>query len=261
MLFFTMCPLYLENKSCLVKYISNPELVSNLGKISLPLVNDKWKNDCQGDWTNCSFKENEIVNNVVKEIIEEKPAEKEENQQVDEAIKTSPIVTLHQVQNPYLVKADVIVYPTNIILTIDDVLLHRMSLGQVQKELDQIKKPIHMGTVYETSNGGEKSKIVPQKIFHAVVAGESRLVNEEDIKSATRKALLLADMQKLEKISMIPADCGTYDINDTARVQLAAIMQYFLSYKNSGIKRIFMCMEDKESLESFQEYYKRVFKN
>ena len=260
---FIMCPLYLENKTCLVKFISNPELISNLGRISLPLVNNQWRNDCHGDWANCSFKEKEVVENVLREEIVEqtKEEEKQADTKVYETVKTAPIVSMHQVANPYLVKADAIVCPTNIILTIDDAMLHKMSFGKVQKELDLVKKPIHMGTVYETTNGGEKSRIVPLKIFHAVVAGESRLVNEEDIKSATRKALLLADMQKLEKISMIPADCGTYDINDTARVQLAAIMQYFAANKNTGIKRVFLLMEDKESLESFQEYYKRVFKN
>jgi hypothetical protein len=46
-----------------------------------------------------------------------------------------------------------------------------------------------MGNCYVTSNGGTGSKIAPKAIYHAVVAGASRLVNELDIKKATRKAL------------------------------------------------------------------------
>ena len=136
-----MCPLYLENKSCLVKSISNPELISNLGRISLPLVNDQWRNDCHGDWANCSFKEKEVVKNVLREEIVEqtKEEEKQADTKVYETVKTAPIVSMHQVANPYLVKADAIVCPTNIILTIDDAMLHKMSFGKVQKELDLVK--------------------------------------------------------------------------------------------------------------------------
>jgi O-acetyl-ADP-ribose deacetylase (regulator of RNase III) len=117
-----------------------------------------------------------------------------------------------------------------------------------------------MGSVFETNNGGEQSKVQAKKIFHAVVAGESRLVNEEDIKTATRKALILADDGNSSNVLMIPADCGTHDINDVARVQLAAIKTYLQSNKNCSIKNIFLVMEDQESLDTFQEYYNRIFK-
>jgi O-acetyl-ADP-ribose deacetylase (regulator of RNase III) len=135
-----------------------------------------------------------------------------------------------------------------------------MSRGSIQKELDKFSKPIKMGSVFETNNGGEQSKVQAKKIFHAVVAGESRLVNEEDIKTATRKALILADDGNSSNVLMIPADCGTHDINDVARVQLAAIKTYLQSNKNCSIKNIFLVMEDQESLDTFQEYYNRIFK-
>jgi O-acetyl-ADP-ribose deacetylase (regulator of RNase III) len=98
-----------------------------------------------------------------------------------------------------------------------------------------------------------------QKIFHATVAGESRLVNEVDLKSAMRKALLLADEEQARNVVVIPADCGTHDINDIARVQLSSIKTYLSTHKNCKIKNIFIVMEDKESYQVFEEYYNRIF--
>ena len=151
------------------------------------------------------------------------------------------------------------VYPTNIGLTIDDPLLNKMSRGVVQIELDRFQKPIKMGTVYITSNGGENSKVKARKIYHATVSGESRLVNEVDLKSAMRKALFLADEEQARNVLLIPADCGTHDINDAARVQLAAIKTYLQSAKESNIKNIFIVMEDEESYQVYEEYYNRIF--
>jgi O-acetyl-ADP-ribose deacetylase (regulator of RNase III) len=150
-------------------------------------------------------------------------------------------------------------YPANNILTIDDPLLHRMSRGLIQEECDKIGKPIKMGSVYVTSNGGEQSKVQPRQIYHAVVAGESRLVNEQDIKLATRKCLHVANSLKVKNIVMLPTDCGTHDIADTARVQLSAIKTYLTTEKDCQIRNIFVVMEDKESYEVFEEYYQRIF--
>ena len=122
-------------------------------------------------------------------------------------------------------------------------------------------KPINMGSVYVTSNGGENSKIQPKKIFHAVVAGESRLVNEADIKLAIRKALHLAKEFNARNIVMLPPDCGTHDIQDAARVQLSSIYTYLQTEKDITFKNIFIVMEDKESYDVYKEYYKRVFKS
>jgi O-acetyl-ADP-ribose deacetylase (regulator of RNase III) len=74
-----------------------------------------------------------------------------------------------------------------------------------------------------------------------------------------RKALLLADEEKVRNVVVIPADCGTHDINDTARVQLAAIKTYLSTAKESNIKNIFIVMEDEESYQVYEEYYNRIF--
>ena len=116
-----------------------------------------------------------------------------------------------------------------------------------------------MGHVYITSNGGELSQVKAKAIYHAVVAGESRLVNEEDIRSSMRKSLTLADSNNASNVVVIPCDCGTHDIEDTARVQLSSILTYFKSKKDSNIRNIFIVMEDEESYQTFEEYYNRIF--
>ena len=246
-----LCPAYLSSGDCLVKVLSNPRISSFLSKTQLELVVEKWPKDCQGNINLCTFKEN-----VQEAIAEPEPIQEPEPEPIPEpSIK----ISIHKIENPYLVKSDVLIYPTNIALTIDDPLLNRMSRGAIQAECDKFSKPINMGTVYITSNGGENSKVKPQKIYHATVAGESRLVNEVDLKSAMRKALILADEEKARNVLVIPADCGTHDINDTARVQLAAIKTYLQSAKESNIKNIFIVMEDEESYSVYEEYYNRIF--
>jgi hypothetical protein len=232
-----ICPVY-KNK-CLVQEISTKEVTSELFKIPLNVLQERLKSDCKGVIDKCSYKE--YVAPKMKEI-------------------GSTKVSIHKVENPYLVKADVLVYPTNTVLTIDDPLLHRSSRGIIQVECDNLPKPIKMGAVYITSNGGEGSKVAAKKIYHAVVAGESRLVNEEDIKSATRKALHIADDGEPKNIVILPADCGTHDINDVARVQLAAVKTYLQAKKDCSIKNIFIVMDDEESLVTYREYYNRIFR-
>jgi O-acetyl-ADP-ribose deacetylase (regulator of RNase III) len=240
-----LCPVYLSSGDCLVKVLSNPRLSSFIAKIQLDVVIESWGKDCQGDRNLCTFKH---------QIEEPSP------EPISEPIsETKTKISIHKIENPYLVKADVLVYPTNIGLTIDDPLLNRMSRGVVQNELDRFQKPIKMGTVYITSNGGENSKVKSRKIYHATVSGESRLVNEVDLKSAMRKALFLADEEQARNVLFIPADCGTHDINDAARVQLAAIKTYLQSAKESNIKNIFIVMEDEESYQVYEEYYNRIF--
>lgn len=243
-----LCPVYLSSGDCLVKVLSNPRLSSFLTKIELDVVVESWGKDCQGDRNLCTFKHQ----------IEEQSAPTPEPEP-EPIVDTRTKISIHKIENPYLVKADVLVYPTNIGLTIDDPLLNRMSRGVVQNELDRFQKPINMGTVYITSNGGENSKVNARKIYHATVSGESRLVNEVDLKSAMRKALFLADEEKARNVLFIPADCGTHDINDAARVQLAAIKTYLQSAKESNIKNIFIVMEDEESYQVYEEYYNRIF--
>jgi len=243
------CPLYLQSSDCTLKVLSNPRIVSFLLKQDIEVLQDKWTKDCEGLIKNCSFYEQKQ---------EEKPLE--ETSQVDEPqADLSTKISIHRVENPYLVKSDILVYPTNIGLTIDDPLLNKMSRGRIQLECDKFSKPIKMGTVYVTSNGQGDSKVKPQQIFHAVVAGESRLVNEADTKSAIKKALILANEYKVRNVVMLPGDCGTLDINDAARVQLSAIKTFLQTEKNCSIRNIFVVMEDEESYNTYDEYYNRIF--
>lgn len=247
----SICPLYIpQAKSCFVKLSSNERLFASITGVKLPVVNESWVYDCEGSFENCSFKERQ--NQEKDSVVETKPEKPKEE-------KKGTKVSIHKIENPYVVKADVLVYPTNNMLNIDDVLLNRFSRGTVQAECDQIPKPIKMGHVYITSNGDENTQVKPKSIYHAVVSGESRLVNEEDIKTAVRKSLLLADQNNAANVVFIPCDCGTYDINDTARVQLAAIKTYLQSNKESKLKNIFIVMEDEESFNTFEEYYNRIF--
>lgn len=236
-----ICPVY-RNNQCVLNEIVENNLKSEAFKIPLDILQERFKINCEGNIKRCSF----------AEYI---PPKQQEPQQF-----SGTKVSLHKVENPYVIKTDILVYPTNTVLTVDDPILHRYSRGIIQAECDRLPKPIKMGSVYETSNGGDISKVQAKRIYHAVVAGESRLVNEEDIKMATRKALHMADDGQPKNIVMLPADCGTHDINDVARVQLAAIKTYLQSKKDCSIKNIFLVMEDEESLAVYSEYYKRIFK-
>jgi O-acetyl-ADP-ribose deacetylase (regulator of RNase III) len=250
----SICPLYISQaKSCFVKLSSNERLFASLTGTKLPVVNEAWLYDCEGSFDNCSFKEKQQKSEPAPEPQEEAKPDKPEKE------FKGARVSIHKIENPYLVKADVLVYPANNMLNVDDVLLNRFSRGTIQAECEQIPKPIKMGHVYITSNGGENSQVKPKHIYHAVVAGESRLVNEEDIKTSVRKSLLLADQNNAANVVFIPCDCGTHDINDTARVQLASIKTYLQSNKESNLKNIFIVMEDEESFNTFEEYYNRIF--
>ncbi len=245
------CPLYLQSSECTLKLISNPRIISFFLKQDFPVLQEKWNNDCQGNLRNCSFSLQTQAPESIKEVIEESKQ--------PELVLESTKVSIHKVENPYLVKSDVIVYPTNIALTIDDPLLNRMSRGRIQAECDKFSKPIKMGTVYVTSNGFGDTKVKAQKVYHAVVAGESRLVNEADTKSAIKKALILANQDEARNVVMLPSDCGTLDINDAARVQLSAIKTFLTTEKECKIKNIFLVMEDEESYNTYEEYYNRIF--
>lgn len=245
------CPLYLQSSECTLKLISNPRIVSFFLKQEFPVLQEKWNNDCQGNLRNCSFLTQIQVQETIKEVVEE-------TKQTETTLESTK-VSIHKVENPYLVKSDVIVYPTNIALTIDDPLLNRMSRGRIQVECDKFSKPIKMGTVYVTSNGFGDTKVKAQKVYHAVVAGESRLVNEADTKSAIKKALILANQDEARNVVMLPSDCGTLDINDAARVQLSAIKTFLTTEKECKIKNIFLVMEDEESYNTYEEYYNRIF--
>ena len=250
------CPVYLGN-NCVLKSLFTKQFNSKIFGVELKQLDEKYQSNCDGFISKCTFNKEEIKP-------EEQTKQNQEPQEPqEEVVEEIPQVkvSIHQIENPYLVKADILVYPANNVLTIDDPLLNRLSYNQIQKECDKMPKPINMGSVYVTSNGGENSKIQPKKIFHAVVAGESRLVNEADIKLAIRKALHLAKESNARNIVMLPPDCGTHDIQDAARVQLSSIYTYLQTEKDITFKNIFIVMEDKESYDVYKEYYKRVFKS
>lgn len=260
------CPVYKSN-NCILKSVFTSKFNSVLFSLPLEQISAKYEVNCQGELDKCCFVKTTTVEEEKLEVVVHKKEEKlpepepepEPVQEVKEEPENQIKVSLHQVSNPYLVKSDVLVYPANIILNLDDDVINSMSKNIIQNELDNIRRPIKMGSVYVTSNGGEKSQVKPTKIFHAVVSGESRLVNEIDIKSATRKSLMLANDMSARNVVVIPCDCGTHDIYDTARVQLSAIKTYIDTEKNLKIKNIFVVMEDKESLEVYEEYYNRIF--
>ena len=176
-----LCPLYLQEKSCLLKIVSNSKITSVLSKINYEVINNSWTLDCEGSLSNCSFKnpENKVVEVPEPEKVIEEPAKLEVKIE-QETTK----VSIHIVKNPYAVKSDVLFYPTNIALTVDDPLMLRLSFGKIQEECDTFKKPYKMGTLYITSNGGENSKIQAKYVYHLTVSGVSRLVHEGDVKSA-----------------------------------------------------------------------------
>lgn len=245
------CPVYLGN-NCVLKSLFTKQFNSKIFGVDLKQIDEKYHSNCEGLISKCSFSTEEVVQEVQKE-------EPQQQEVVEEVPQVK--VSIHQIDNPYAVKADILVYPANNVLTIDDPLLNRLSYNVIQKECDKVQKPINMGSVYITSNGGENSKVQAKKIFHAVVAGESRLVNEADTKLATRKALHLAKETNARNIVMLPPDCGTHDIQDAARVQLSSIYTFLQTEKDIPFKNIFIVMDDKESYDVYQEYYKRVFKS
>ncbi len=252
-----LCPLYLKEKSCLLKIVSNSKITSVLSKLDFNVVDSKWNNDCEGSFSLCCFAKEQQEQPVAEQVAESKIEETKQEEVVEENTRTK--VSIHIVNNPYAVKSDVLFYPTNIALTIDDPLMLRLSFGKIQEECDTFKKPYKMGTLYITSNGGENSRVQPKNIYHLTVSGVSRLVHEGDVKSAMRKALAMADSNKAKNVVVLPADCGTHDINDIARVQLSSIKTFLNSHKDCSIKNIFIVMEDKESYEVFEEYYNRIF--
>jgi O-acetyl-ADP-ribose deacetylase (regulator of RNase III) len=290
------CPFYVQDTAgvsrCFIKHAIPAHLAAALVEDSKDFDPASWDQDCQGRYNQCSVlpllwnldaeepalaeaklvdagAENYDTFEKTENDAPESSASSEEASQFDSEYASEDKATsdsddivhvsIHKVRNPYQVKADVIVYPANIVLTVDDPLLNRMSRGKVQEECDKMSRPIKMGHVYVTSNGGELSSVVPKTILHAVVAGPSRLVNEQDIKSAIRKSLLMAEEMGAEKVVMLPCDCGTHDIADVARVQLSAIYTFLNSVETKSITHIFIVMEDEESKKIFEEYFERIF--
>lgn len=217
------CPFY--DKKCILKSQAN-------------LPDYKNEHDCQGLLQKCSF----FIKEKLKQI------------KVDLPVK----IIIKQVQNVLMVKADALIYPTNNLLETDN-LLRQHTKGEIDKlNIEILKKGIKMGYPYSVDI--KPNWALKQKHFiNAVVAGESRLVNETDIQSAMKKSLLLADYLKLNSVVILPSDCGIHDINLTSLNQLSAIFLCCKQHKFNHLKHIFICMTDEETEQSFIEYYNRIF--
>ena len=289
------CPFYVKDTAdanhCFIKHSMPVHLAMAVMEEVVDFNPDSWSQDCGGTYAHCSVlpllwnfhapdsegktAEAQLVDQGIDDFDPftdsdndtseaEAPKEAESHPVAAQAEPEPPVapkvsVTIHQLDNPYQVKSDVLVCPANIVLTVDDPLLNRMSRGTIQQECDKLARPIKMGHVYITSNGGDKSEVKPKSVIHAVVSGPSRLVNEQDIKSAVRKSLHLADEMGAQKVVMLPCDCGTHDVGDAARVQLSAIHTFLNSVETKSITHIFIVMDDEESIEIFQDYFDRIF--
>jgi hypothetical protein len=287
------CPFYTtdtkKQKHCFLKYVGNLNVFNEVVETPSPITKTTWQKDCTGDWENCCFvpllydmtiepqKEEPQMEYTDKKIDDYDPfgEEQEEQEEQEESKESSDeedvidesnsekqvVVKINKVSDPYRVKADVLVYPTNSTLLIDDPLLNRHSRFKIQEECDVYvnKLDIEMGMVYPTSNGGDfPDGVVPKKIYHAVVAGESRLVSK-NISNTTAQALILAERQKAKVVVMLPFDCGMIDVGETARLQLTAIKNFLDNIEIENIERIHIVMDDDESISIFKEYFERIF--
>lgn len=218
------CPFY--DKICIIKQ-----------QVTIPEF--KIVHDCQGKLNKCSF----FIKEKIKQI------------KTDSKLK----ITIKQVSNPYLVKADGLVYPANTLLKVDDPILLKMTSNQIQNKCDLLyDRGPKLGFSYPIKV--EDNWLLKQKyFFNALVSVESRLVNESDVASAVKKSLILADQMKLTNLVMIPFDNGTHDISLIAQTQLSAIYTLTLKHDFENLKSIYICMEDEESEQAFVEYYNRIF--
>ncbi len=218
------CPFY--KNECLLKHQAN-------------LPDFKNEHDCKAVLQNCSF----FIKEKLKQI------------KVDTKLK----IIIKRFDNPYLVKADVLIYPTNNLLRIDDHILKKMTLNQSEKVFQKHKgKDVQMGYPY-VIKVPEDWKIKQKNFINAVVAGESRLVNEADVSSAIKKSLIMSDEMGFESALMLPCDNGTHDISLTSLAQLSAVFFVLQKYEFKYLKNIFICMSDEESEQTFIEYYNRIF--
>ena len=279
------CPFYvLSSKSkrfCFIKQNMSPAQSMALVEENQDFDPLSWNEDCQGKFENCAIvsllynvkdisspKEEIIAPPDLESIEDYNPFEEysEEEDEQEETEQTEPedliFVKIVGVDNVYSVKADALIYPNNQILQIDDDELNRRSYNKIQDELDKIVPPVSLGTVFQTGNGGDhKGGIKAKKIYHAVVATQSRLVNETAIIKSVVKSLTQADEDGCETVVMLPMDCGTFDLHATAYAQLNAIYKFLETVNAKNLKNIFIITtkNDKVTLDIFNEKFDRIF--
>ena len=279
------CPFYvLSSKSkrfCFIKQNMSPAQSMALVEENQDFDPLSWNEDCQGKFENCAIvsllynvkdisspKEEIIAPPDLESIEDYNPFEEysEEEGEQEESEQAEPedliFVKIVGVDNVYSVKADALIYPNNQILQIDDDELNRRSYNKIQDELDKIAPPVSLGTVFQTGNGGDhKGGIKAKKIYHAVVATQSRLVNETAIIKSVVKSLTQADEDGCETVVMLPMDCGTFDLHATAYAQLNAIYKFLETVNAKNLKNIFIITtkNDKVTLDIFNEKFDRIF--
>ncbi len=279
------CPFYvLSSKSkrfCFIKQNMSPAQSMALVEENQDFDPLSWNEDCQGKFENCAIvsllynvkdisspKEEIIAPPDLESIEDYNPFEEysEEEDEQEESEQAEPedliFVKIVGVDNVYSVKADALIYPNNQILQIDDDELNRRSYNKIQDELDKIAPPVSLGTVFQTGNGGDhKGGIKAKKIYHAVVATQSRLVNETAIIKSVVKSLTQADEDGCETVVMLPMDCGTFDLHATAYAQLNAIYKFLETVNAKNLKNIFIITtkNDKVTLDIFNEKFDRIF--
>lgn len=276
------CPFYVPTVKgkhvCLFKQLITPVAAMAAMESSDHYDESLWGVDCGGSYSKCSFlpllytmEDAERLHDSADTLEDYDPFDEndEDDEPVEEKLpepepkkKNSPKtrVFVRKISNPYLAKIDALACPIDAVLEIDDFALIQMSRNTVQRELDAIssKKQIHMGEVYVTSNGHES--IAPKMLIHAVVAGQSKLVNELDVRKATARSLEIAEINGVETLGILPFDCGTADIVQVAVAQLGTIKGFLEVNDLTALKNIVVVMSDEESFQVFTEYYNRIFR-
>jgi hypothetical protein len=265
------CPFYIKHagqRLCFMKLnISQGQALNNVDNNDFDL--SIWQSDCKGQFENCSFihllykEEKEPEENLYEDF---NPFEDEVEETKDEKEPVNDeelvFVKVVGVDNVYSVKVDALVYANNQMLIIDDEELRYRSYDNIQEELNKISPPVAMGSVFKTSNGGDhKGGIIPKTIYHAVVATQTRLVNEGAISKSTIKALTQAEEDGCESIAILPMDCGNFDLHHTANAQLMAVYNFLETVPTKNIKNIFIITtkSDKVTLDIFNEKFDRIF--
>lgn len=187
--------------------------------------------------------------------VEEEDADKFDASE-DDVIQSSVKVSAHVAKNPFIVKTDILVFPTNNMLIVDNLDLDNLSEGLIQDQCDAVKRPVKMGNVYVTGPG--TSNVRAKEVYHAVVAGESQLINELDIAKSMRKALMMAEMSKFAIVEFLPMDRGMHDISQVAYIMVSSIAEFLKGHEVKHLTNIMLVSEDQETSDLFQGYLDRI---
>ena len=108
------------------------------------------------------------------------------------------------------------------------------------------KGPIPVGDVVETTAGDLKA----QYVIHAAVMGQDLRTDETKIRSATRKALKLAEDLGLKTIAFpaLGTGVGGFPLEECAHVMLEEVTQY------PGSLKVIFVLYSEESYQIFKTY-------